>query len=46
MQPVGSRSHKAYRAVIGSRLLVIDEIGFLSFGREQANLFVNVVAKR
>lgn len=33
------------RAVIGPRLLVIDEIGYLPFGREEANLFFNVVAK-
>ncbi|MEX3846879.1 IS21-like element helper ATPase IstB [Paraburkholderia sp. BR10882] len=34
------------RAVAGPRLLVIDEIGYLPFGREEANLFFNVVAKR
>jgi DNA replication protein DnaC len=34
------------RAVVGPRLLVIDEIGYLPFGREEANLFFNVVAKR
>lgn len=34
------------RAVIGPRLLVVDEIGYLPFGREQATLFFNVVAKR
>lgn len=34
------------RAVIGPRLLVIDEIGYLPFGREEANLLFNVVAKR
>lgn len=28
------------------RLIVIDEIGYLPFGREEANLFFNVVAKR
>jgi DNA replication protein DnaC len=27
-------------------LLVVDEIGYLPFGREEANLFFNVVAKR
>jgi DNA replication protein DnaC len=32
--------------VIGPKLLVIDEIGYLPFGREEANLFFNVVAKR
>ncbi|MBK9134140.1 MAG: AAA family ATPase [Betaproteobacteria bacterium] len=34
------------RAVLGPKLLVVDEIGFLPFGREEANLFFNVVAKR
>lgn len=34
------------RAVMGPRLLVIDEIGYLPFGREEATLFFNVVAKR
>lgn len=34
------------RVVLGPRLLVIDEIGYLPFGREEANLFFNVVAKR
>lgn len=34
------------RAVIGPRLLIIDEIGYLPFGREEATLFFNVVAKR
>lgn len=39
---------KAYfnRAVLGPKLLVVDEIGYLPFGREEANLFFNVVAKR
>lgn len=39
---------KAYfnRAVVGPKLLVVDEIGYLPFGREEANLFFNVVAKR
>lgn len=34
------------RAVIGPKLLIIDEIGYLPFGREEATLFFNVVAKR
>jgi DNA replication protein DnaC len=34
------------RAIIGPRLLVVDEMGYLPFGREEANLFFNVVAKR
>lgn len=28
------------------KLLVVDEIGYLPFGRDDANLFFNVVAKR
>jgi DNA replication protein DnaC len=34
------------RAILAPRLLVIDEIGYLPFGREEANLFFQVVAKR
>lgn len=34
------------RSVLGPKLLVIDEIGYLPFGREEANLLFNVVAKR
>jgi DNA replication protein DnaC len=34
------------RAIMGPRLLVVDEIGYLPFGRDEANLFFNVVAKR
>jgi DNA replication protein DnaC len=34
------------RAILGPKLLVIDEIGYLPFGREEANLFFNVIAKR
>ena len=34
------------RSVLGPKLLIIDEIGYLPFGREEANLFFNVVAKR
>ena len=39
---------KAYlsRVVLGPRLLIIDEIGYLPFGRDEANLFFQVVAKR
>jgi DNA replication protein DnaC len=33
-------------AVLGPRLLVIDELGYLPFGREEANLFFHVIAKR
>lgn len=34
------------RAVLGPRLLVIDELGYLPFGREEANLLFQVIAKR
>lgn len=34
------------RSVLSPRLLVIDEIGYLPFGRDEANLFFNVIAKR
>ena len=39
---------KAYmsRAVLGPKLLVIDELGYLPFGREEANLLFQVIAKR
>ena len=31
---------------MGPKLLIIDEIGYLPFGREEANLFFHVVANR
>lgn len=34
------------RAVLAPKLLIVDEIGYLPFGRQEANLFFNVVAKR
>ena len=34
------------RAILGPRLLIVDEIGYLPFGRAEANLFFQVVAKR
>ncbi|HAW94632.1 TPA: AAA family ATPase, partial [Candidatus Azambacteria bacterium] len=34
------------RSVLSPKLLVIDEIGYLPFGRDEANLFFNVIAKR
>ncbi len=34
------------RSIMAPKLLIIDEIGYLPFGREEANLFFNVVAKR
>lgn len=38
--------HFMQRVIMGPQLLVIDEIGYLPFGREEANLFFNVIAKR
>ncbi len=34
------------RSIQAPKLLIIDEIGYLPFGREEANLFFNVIAKR
>jgi len=34
------------RQILAPKLLVIDEIGYLPFGREEASLFFNVIAKR
>lgn len=34
------------RSVLGPRLLIIDEIGYLPFNKTQANLFFQVIAKR
>jgi DNA replication protein DnaC len=34
------------RAVLGPPRLVIDELGYLPFGRDEANLFFHVIAKR
>jgi DNA replication protein DnaC len=34
------------RAINAHKLLVVDEIGYLPMGREQANLFFQVVARR
>ena len=33
------------RTVAAPKLLIVDEIGYLPFGREQANLFFQVVAR-
>ncbi|MEX9569346.1 IS21-like element helper ATPase IstB [Providencia vermicola] len=38
--------HYLSRSVMAPKLLIIDEIGYLPFGREEANLFFNVIAKR
>ena len=42
----GRRKECFNRAVLGPKLLIVDEIGYLPFGREEATLFFNVVAKR
>jgi DNA replication protein DnaC len=34
------------RMVLAPNLLIIDEMGYLPFGRAEANLFFNVIAKR
>lgn len=34
------------RAILGPKLLVIDELGYLPFGRNEANLLFQVIAKR
>jgi len=34
------------RSINNVKLLIIDEIGYLPFGREEANLFFNVIAKK
>ncbi|MCP4341375.1 MAG: AAA family ATPase [Desulfobulbaceae bacterium] len=34
------------RSINNMKLLIIDEIGYLPFGREEANLFFNVIAKK
>ena len=34
------------RAILGPKLLIVDELGYLPFGRDEANLFFTVVAKR
>ncbi|POP61944.1 hypothetical protein CXB34_32505 [Pseudomonas amygdali pv. morsprunorum] len=42
-----ARSERSRQALLKTAaLLVIDEIGYLPFGRDEANLFFNVVAKR
>jgi DNA replication protein DnaC len=45
-QRQGKFKEAMHRAVSTYRLLVIDEIGYLPLGREQANLFFQVVARR
>jgi DNA replication protein DnaC len=45
-QRQGRLREAMYRTVALPKLLIIDEIGYLPFGRDQANLFFQVVAKR
>jgi len=42
----GRMKEALHRVVASPKLLIIDEIGYLPFGREQSNLFFQVVAKR
>lgn len=35
-----------HRTIMAPKLLIIDEIGYLPFGKTEANLFFNVIAKR
>jgi DNA replication protein DnaC len=45
-QRQGRWKEAMHRAVSVYKLLIVDEIGYLPLGREQANLFFQVVAKR
>lgn len=45
-QRQGRLNEMMKRTVLAPRLLVIDEIGYLPFGREESNLFFQVIAKR
>ena len=45
-QRQGRLKEAMHRAVNLYRLLIVDEIGYLPFAREQANLFFQVAAKR
>jgi DNA replication protein DnaC len=45
-QRQGRMKELMHRTVAAPKLLIIDEIGYLPFGREQANLFFQVVARR
>jgi DNA replication protein DnaC len=44
--PRGRLKQYFNRAIIGPRLLIVDELGYLPFGRDEANLLFNVVARR
>ena len=45
-QRQGRMKEALHRTVAAPKLLIVDEIGYLPFGREQSNLFFQVVAKR
>jgi len=45
-QRQGKLKETMHRAVNVYKLLIIDEIGYLPLGREQANLFFQVIARR
>jgi DNA replication protein DnaC len=45
-QRQGRLKEVLHRAVAAPKLLIIDEIGYLPLGREQANLFFQVIARR
>lgn len=45
-QRQGRMKEVMHRTVSMAKLLIVDEIGYLPFGREQANLFFQVVARR
>jgi DNA replication protein DnaC len=45
-QRQGRMKEVMHRTVAMAKLLIVDEIGYLPFGREQANLFFQVVARR
>jgi len=45
-QRQGRMKEALHRTVAAPKLLIVDEIGYLPFGRGQSNLFFQVVAKR
>jgi DNA replication protein DnaC len=45
-QRQGRLKEVMHRTVAAPKLLIIDEIGYLPFAREQANLFFEVIARR
>jgi len=45
-QRQGRLKEVLHRSIAMPRLLIVDEIGYLPFGRDQANLFFQAIAKR